>query len=172
MFGSDLEALTDDWENTSLLQMIWCQSFCLLSCAPRYLVIVHKSVTFSCLSTPTLHISLENTSSFLFCSIVFREIFLFLLLQSSVNVTAAAAQNCSTGLHCGKDSDLTWITQNISSQINTEKCECLFKLNLCQFSYYLIKGMNLWGHKCVLWLMGCNGYYSINKKIRTILICI
>ncbi|XP_016329447.1 sodium-dependent phosphate transport protein 2A [Sinocyclocheilus anshuiensis] len=45
---------------------------------------------------------------------------------SSVNVTAAAAQNCSTELHCGKDSDLTWITQNISSQINTEKCRHLF----------------------------------------------
>ncbi|XP_026135711.1 sodium-dependent phosphate transport protein 2A-like [Carassius auratus] len=45
---------------------------------------------------------------------------------SSVNVTSAAAQNCSTELHCGKDSDLTWITQNISSQINTEKCQHLF----------------------------------------------
>uniref|UniRef100_A0A671KD05 Sodium-dependent phosphate transport protein 2A n=1 Tax=Sinocyclocheilus anshuiensis TaxID=1608454 RepID=A0A671KD05_9TELE len=46
--------------------------------------------------------------------------------KSSMNVTAAAAQNCSTELHCGKDSDLTWITQNISSQINTEKCRHLF----------------------------------------------
>ncbi|KTF85972.1 hypothetical protein cypCar_00020589 [Cyprinus carpio] len=45
---------------------------------------------------------------------------------SSVNVTAAATQNCSSELHCGKDSDLTWITQNISSQINTEKCRHLF----------------------------------------------
>ncbi|XP_043112369.1 sodium-dependent phosphate transport protein 2A isoform X1 [Puntigrus tetrazona] len=45
---------------------------------------------------------------------------------SSVNVTAAAVKNCSTELHCGKDSNLTWITQNISSQINTEKCRHLF----------------------------------------------
>uniref|UniRef100_A0A8C1XVQ6 Sodium-dependent phosphate transport protein 2A n=1 Tax=Cyprinus carpio TaxID=7962 RepID=A0A8C1XVQ6_CYPCA len=59
----------------------------------------------------------------LFCSaVVFREILLFLPLQSSVNVTAAAAQKCCTELHCCKDSDLTWITQNITSQINTEKC--------------------------------------------------
>ncbi|XP_077080344.1 sodium-dependent phosphate transport protein 2A [Siphateles boraxobius] len=45
---------------------------------------------------------------------------------SSVNVTAAAAHNCSAELHCGNDSDLTWITQNITSQINTEKCRHLF----------------------------------------------
>ncbi|KAL1261622.1 hypothetical protein QQF64_006887, partial [Cirrhinus molitorella] len=48
------------------------------------------------------------------------------IFESSVNVTAAAAQNCSTELDCGKDSDLIWITQNISSQINTEKCRHLF----------------------------------------------
>ncbi|ROL41119.1 Sodium-dependent phosphate transport protein 2A [Anabarilius grahami] len=45
---------------------------------------------------------------------------------SSVNVTAAAAQNCSAELHCGKDSNLTWIIQNISKPINTEKCQHLF----------------------------------------------
>ncbi|XP_067314185.1 sodium-dependent phosphate transport protein 2A [Pseudorasbora parva] len=45
---------------------------------------------------------------------------------SSVNVTAAAAHNCSSEMHCGKDKDLTWITHNITSQINTEKCQHLF----------------------------------------------
>ncbi|XP_048042570.1 sodium-dependent phosphate transport protein 2A [Megalobrama amblycephala] len=46
--------------------------------------------------------------------------------SSSVNVTAAAAQNCSAELHCGKDSNLTWIIQNISKPINAEKCRHLF----------------------------------------------
>ncbi|KAG1934585.1 sodium-dependent phosphate transport protein 2A [Pimephales promelas] len=46
--------------------------------------------------------------------------------MSSVNVTVAAAHNCSAELHCGNDSDLTWITQNITSQVNTEKCRHLF----------------------------------------------
>nr|XP_055034858.1 sodium-dependent phosphate transport protein 2A isoform X1 [Misgurnus anguillicaudatus] len=44
---------------------------------------------------------------------------------SSVNVTATS-RNCSAELHCGKDSDITWITQNITSKINTEKCRHLF----------------------------------------------
>uniref|UniRef100_A0A673JYT4 Sodium-dependent phosphate transport protein 2A n=1 Tax=Sinocyclocheilus rhinocerous TaxID=307959 RepID=A0A673JYT4_9TELE len=42
------------------------------------------------------------------------------------SIFVSPAQNCSTQLHCGKDSDLTWITQNITSQINTEKCQHLF----------------------------------------------
>ncbi|XP_051505404.1 sodium-dependent phosphate transport protein 2A-like [Myxocyprinus asiaticus] len=45
---------------------------------------------------------------------------------SSVNMTATAAQNCTTAVYCVKDVDLTWITQNITSQINTEKCRHLF----------------------------------------------
>ncbi|XP_051514040.1 sodium-dependent phosphate transport protein 2A-like [Myxocyprinus asiaticus] len=48
------------------------------------------------------------------------------IFMSSVNVTATATQNCSTEVHCVKEGDLTWITQNITSQINTEKCRHLF----------------------------------------------
>ncbi|XP_065130327.1 sodium-dependent phosphate transport protein 2A [Paramisgurnus dabryanus] len=44
---------------------------------------------------------------------------------SSVNVTVTS-RNCSGELHCGQDSDITWITQNITSKINTEKCRHLF----------------------------------------------
>ncbi|XP_056328177.1 sodium-dependent phosphate transport protein 2A isoform X2 [Danio aesculapii] len=44
---------------------------------------------------------------------------------SSVNVTHTAVRNCSE-LHCGKHGDLTWITQNITTHINTEKCRHVF----------------------------------------------
>lgn len=47
------------------------------------------------------------------------------ILVSSVNVTHAAVRNC-TELHCGKDGDLTWITQNITTHVNTEKCHHVF----------------------------------------------
>ncbi|XP_036379766.1 sodium-dependent phosphate transport protein 2A-like [Megalops cyprinoides] len=47
-------------------------------------------------------------------------------LTSSVNVSVDGPQNCTSGYPCWQQGDAVWTTQNLTLQVNIEKCNHLF----------------------------------------------
>ncbi|CAB1325249.1 unnamed protein product, partial [Coregonus sp. 'balchen'] len=49
-----------------------------------------------------------------------------LIIQSSVNVSITGPVNCSSAHLCWQEGDITWTTQNLTSEVNIQKCRHLF----------------------------------------------
>ncbi|XP_023847772.1 sodium-dependent phosphate transport protein 2A-like [Salvelinus sp. IW2-2015] len=47
-------------------------------------------------------------------------------LQSSMNISITGSDNCSSAHLCLQEGDITWTTQNLSSEFNIQKCRHLF----------------------------------------------
>uniref|UniRef100_A0A8C7KQJ5 Sodium-dependent phosphate transport protein 2A n=1 Tax=Oncorhynchus kisutch TaxID=8019 RepID=A0A8C7KQJ5_ONCKI len=49
-----------------------------------------------------------------------------LIIQSSMNISIAGSDNCSSAHLCLQEGDITWTTQNLPSEVNIQKCRHLF----------------------------------------------